>query len=81
MVKFICEQIEKLPSNIRYTGHTFSFSSFALAFMKWLPELITIVTGLLSITWFILNIYTWVINKRWIPEKQKDELKNKNTDD
>ena len=71
MFNFICDQMEKLPSGVRYTGHTFSFGSFAIGLMKWLPEAITIITGLLSITWFILNIYAWIINKRWIPENKK----------
>jgi hypothetical protein len=58
-----------MTDRVKFAGDALAISTLIANIMSWLPILITVVSGLLSIVWMSLRIYqTWreiMRNSKW----------------
>jgi hypothetical protein len=49
----------------RILGNTVSVSGVVAALAGWLGPLLTLIATSFSIVWFAMQMWAWVVNKRW----------------
>jgi hypothetical protein len=66
----VVDTIEHLPTAVKVGGDGIAATVAGMAFFTdVMPNIIVIM----SFIWFSMQMYTWVINKRWRREKNDEE--------
>lgn len=63
----IVEVMNSMPQHIHNAGHA---GAAGAAWLSFLTDILPIVATVLSIMWFGLQIYAWVVNKSWKKKKK-----------